>query len=144
MYEKVKVQVFGIEDQIINLECGCSREKDQGCCKSGDKKDFCKEAEGNCSNKGCCANNRGGFSKTVGESYGELKKFINASDISNNVEFEFIDLRICNTEDDKFIRIKELLEKGFDPPITVIDNIIRYYGGISNTFVYKDIKELLE
>lgn len=146
MNEKIKVQVFGVGNQVVNLGCGCNGKKGQGCCKSEDKRSCCKVTEGGCSNEEnkCCTNRVVSFSKTVEDSYNELKRFINESDVNNNVELDFIDLNICNIEDDEFIRIKELLNKGFEPPITVIDNIIRYYGGISNTFVYKDIKELLE
>ena len=80
----------------------------------------------------------------MGDAYKELEKFINDSDVKNNTELEFIDLEKINLKENQFLRIEEIINKGFEPPITVVDNIIRYYGGISNVFVYNDIKELLE
>lgn len=49
-----------------------------------------------------------------------------------------------NLSDKEEIQVNNIINKGFTPPITVIDGIIRYYAGISNILIYKDIKELLE
>lgn len=143
MNKKIKVQVFGIKEQVINSGCGCGSGKNKSCCgKSKDSQGSCK---GGCNrSERCCSSSIGKLSKTVGDAFEELETFINGSDVKNNTELEFIDLDKINLEEEKFFRIKEIINRGFEPPITVVDDIIRYYGGISNTFVYKDIKELLE
>ncbi len=55
----------------------------------------------------------------------------------------FIELDDNRFETDEKDRVLDVIDRGFDAPITVIDGIIRYYGGISNKLVYKDVKELL-
>lgn len=146
MDEIIKVKIYGIRNQIISLGCSCSNNK-SGCCSSSSKdKKCCNSSESGCCNKAnkCCKGNGHNISKTIGEAYKELEEFISNSDVKNNTELEFIEIDKINLEEDQFIRIKEVIERGFEPPITVVDDIIRYCGGISNTYIYKDIKELLE
>lgn len=147
MDEIIKVKIYGVGKQIINSGCGCSN-RENSCCSSSakDKKSCCNSSEGGCNNKTnkCCKGNESNISKTVGEAYRELEVFINNSDVKDNAELEFIDIEEINLDEDQFIRIKELIDRGFEPPITVVDDIIRYYGGIPNTYIYKDIKELIE
>lgn len=146
MDEIIKVKIYGIKEQLISSGCGCG-DKKNGCGSnsSGDKKSCCSSEDG-CANKRnkCCVGNTLSISKTVGDAYKELKEFINNSDVKNNTELEFIDIEKVNLQEDQFLKIKELIDKGFEPPITVVDNIIRYYGGIPNTYIYNDIKELIE
>lgn len=115
------------------MGCGCNNKGD-GCSGCSSKKNSCSGCGG-----GCKTNT----SKTVGDSYKELIKFIEESDVKNQIVIEFIDLDKTKLEG-QFDRIKDIIDRGFEPPITVIDSIIRYYGGISNSLIYKDIKELLE
>lgn len=126
----IKVQIFGVEEQNISSGCGCSN-KGSGCSGCSSKKSSCS---------GGCKTNT---SKTVGDLYNELKRFIEESDVKDQTIIEFIDLNKTKLEGE-FDRIRDTINRGFEPPITVIDNIIRYYGGISNSLVYKDVKELLE
>jgi disulfide oxidoreductase YuzD len=146
MNEIIKVKIYGIKKQLISSGCGCS-DKKNGCCSSSKgKKSCCNSGEGGCANKTnkCSTGNSLNISKTVGDSYKELEEFINNSDVKNNTELEFIDIEKIDLEEDEFLRIKEIIHRGFEPPIIVVDDIIRYYGGIPNTYIYKDIKELME
>lgn len=146
MNKTIKVKIYGSKEQVINSGCGCGNKKN-GCCSSSkeDKKGCCS-GEGGCNNKGnkCCAKNEINMSKTIGDAYKELREYINSSDVKNNTELKFIDIDTIDPQDDELLRIKELISSGFEPPITVVDDIIRYYGGISNIYIYKDIKELIE
>jgi len=147
MNEIIKVKVYGVKNQVISSGCACGN-RENGCCSSStkDKKSCFNSGEGGCTNKAnkCCKDNELNISKTIGDAYKELENFINNSDVKNNAELEFVDIEKINLEEDQFLRIKELIDRGFEPPITVVDNIIRYYGGIPNTYIYKDIKELIE
>lgn len=146
MNEKIKVKIYGVKMQPISSGCGCGSKESSCCNTSKGKKSCCNSGEGGCANKTnkCCSGGALNISKTVEDLYKELEEFINNSDVKNDVELEFIDLEKINLEEEQFYRIKEILDKGFEPPITVVDDIIRYYGGISNAYIYNDVKELLE
>lgn len=147
MSEIIRVKIYGLGKQIINSGCGCGNRENSCCSSSGkNKKSCCNSSEGGCNNKAnkCCKDNASNTLKTVADSYRELESFINNSDVKDNTELEFIDIEEINLEEDQFRRIKELIDRGFEPPITVVDDIVRYYGGIPNTYIYKDIKELIE
>lgn len=146
MNEIIKVKIYGVPKQVISSGCACGNKKN-GCCSSSTKdKKSCCSGEGGCINKRnkCCTGNKLSISKTVGDAYKELEEFINNSDVKNNTELEFIDIEKIDLEEDQFLRIKEIIHRGFEPPIIVVDDIIRYYGGIPNTYIYKDIKELMK
>lgn len=80
-------------------------------------------------------------SKKLVDMCNEIKDHILKSDVAKFVEFEFIDIKgpdeIFNSD------IKDLMDRGFKPPFTVIDGMIRYYGGVSSKLIYRDVKELL-
>lgn len=138
MIDKIRVQIFGMKYKELSGGCGCSHGKSscEGCGSGGDKN--CKGC-----NSSCKKNSESDSIKTVGDVYEELKEFIASSDVKNKVQLEFIDLDKVSINE-QYDRVGETIDKGFEPPITVIDNIIRYYGGISKDLVYKDVKELLE
>ncbi|MBI6871301.1 hypothetical protein [Clostridium aciditolerans] len=139
----IKVQIFGVKEQPIASGCGCSN-KGNGCSGCSSKKSSCSGCSSRKdSHSGCGGGCKTSASKTVGDLYNELKKFIEESDVKNQTIVEFIDLDKTKLEGE-FERIKDIINRGFEPPITVIDDIVRYYGGISNSLVYKDVKELLE
>lgn len=135
MNDKIKVQIFSVKYKELSGGCGCSHKKSS--CKGCGEENNCKS----CSTG--CTKNFEKTAKTVEDAYEKLEKFIKSSDVNNKVQLEFIDLEKINIKE-QYKRVWETIDKGFDPPITVIDNIIRYYGGISNDLVYKDVKELLE
>lgn len=146
MNKTIKVKIYGVKKQLISSGCGCGNKKNSCCNSSKGEKKGCCSGEVGCNNKGnkCCANNEINMSKTIGDAYKELREYIKSSDVKNNTELKFIDIDTINSQDDEFLRIKELISSGFEAPITVVDDMIRYYGGISNIYIYKDIKELIE
>lgn len=128
--DEIKVQIFGIEDEDIDSGCGVVG----GCrgCSSGNHK---------CGNCGL-QNDSDKPAKTMGDSYKELVKYIENSNVGHKVCLEFIDINKLG-DIHPYNDIIELVDSGFDIPITVIDGIVRYYGGISGKLIYMDIKELL-
>ena len=130
MENKIKVSIYGNKLDILGKDGGCGHSTEDGC--------------GGCNSKksGGCGNCGSKDKKSVGDMFLELENFIFASDVKGRVELQFIELdknKIGGNEE-----IEDIIDRGFEAPIVVIDGIVRYYGGISNALVYDDIKELLE
>ena len=121
--DKIKVLIYGNEN-TDNMKKGCAN-----------KKTGCNSKHG-CTS---CGSNTG---SNLQESMNRLKEFIEQSDVKPFVDVEYIEL--CNNTYSSYSEVDELIERGFDTPITIIDGVVRYYGGISNTLIYNDIKELLQ
>lgn len=125
MDKKIKVQIFGIEDEVI----GSCESSSKGCSN-------CKSCGGHgCDEKGSTQG------KNLWQAYEDTEKFIKYSDVGKDVIMEFIDIKRDSVEN--YENIEKLLLEGYNIPITIIDGIARYYGGISKELIYKDIKELL-
>ncbi|PJI08424.1 MULTISPECIES: hypothetical protein [Clostridium] len=124
--EVVLVEFFGTKDKN---SCG-------GC--EGSKKS-CSNNCGGCgtchSKKSCCS------SKSMYEQYLNLKKYIKETDISNNVEIQFIDMKKVNL--DEYEYIKKAVEKKYTLPIIAINEYIRFYGGMQEDIIYNAIKKEL-
>jgi hypothetical protein len=145
MNNKIKVQIYGIENQILGggrMTGGCG-----GCsAKSGAESKGCGNSEGkehHSCNGGCGSSGGCGSKtpKTIIEAYRELVTFIEISELKEYVDLEFLDIRKIDLLDNDNIRM--LYDRDFELPYCVVDGIIRYYGGISNSLIYKDIKELI-
>lgn len=127
----IKVNIYGYEKK--SLLVGCINNKNSSCNLCGSKfNSLCKN----------CKSKENSFCNIL-DLYKGLNKFLKNTDISNSVDVNFIELSNKENVSDERFRVEEIMERGFNPPITVIDGIIRYYGGISNILVYKDVKELL-
>ena len=113
MSEKIKVEVFGINDQAAGGGCG------PGCCGPA----------------GC------GPQLTMGEMFEQLEEFIQASDIKDKVELQFID--VIDDDIDGYSDINRAMEKGFVIPLTAIDGKLRFHRGISNEMIYEAVNEKL-
>lgn len=148
MINKIKVDIFGIWDEVLQ------NKKDCGGCSSADGKGGCgcskrksgiaiKGAAEEAQSGGCggCGSKKS-QPKSVGELYTELKGFIENSAVKEVVELQFYDLRKINVLDYDDIRV--LTERDYETPYVVIDGIVRYYGGISQDLIYKDVQELVE
>lgn len=123
MEKIIKVDVYGIGVDILGSCCDKNKESNSAC--SG----------GGC-NHGCQP------SKKCFQAYEDLKSFLKESEICDNVSLNYIEMD--SKAFAKHEEIEELIKRGFELPVTVIDGIVRYYGGISGNLVYKDVKELLE
>ena len=145
MENKIKVQIYGIYDGTVLIGC---TSKVNSCGSHGD--DVSNKNAGCNSCHGCDNGKINGDSQesnldktlnTIGKAYEDLSTFIKSTDVSDNTELEFIDISKTKIEEDS--DIKSLIERGFESPFTVIDGIVRFYGGMSGASIYKDIKELL-
>ncbi|WP_446899694.1 hypothetical protein ACSVC9_07395 [Clostridium sp. LBM24168] len=126
----IDVNIYGCGDEALPIGCMNSK-KNFGCASCGDR-NMCK----NC-------NSQEEDYQNILELCENLRRFLKSTDISENIDVNFIDLKNRGFLSDERTRVEEVIERGFNPPITVIDGIIRYYGGISNILIYKDVKELL-
>lgn len=140
---KIKINIYGNKNAVLSLK---------SCCNSG------HDSFNSCQNKtkcGSCTNCRNNYKNSISfesnvtlirteELYNNLKKFLSNSDVSQNIILNFIELDKINLSAKEEIEVNNIIHKGFTPPITVIDGIIRYYAGISNMLIYRDVKELLE
>lgn len=106
------------------------------------KKRGCANKKGNCHTDGNCLACGSNSDNNLMESVSNLKKYIEQSDVKDQVVIEYIDLK--NNVYSSYNEVDELMERGFETPITIIDGVVRYYGGISNSLIYNDVKELLK
>jgi hypothetical protein len=136
MNNKITVFIYGIWNEKIQSGCGSNH---NSC--SSKKNDQKGSSCSGCSSCGGCKSDKT-ENNTVGEQYKDLEEYIIQQKIDDRVMLEFLDLTKINVLDHDDIRILE--EQGFSAPYTVIDGIVRYYGGISKELIYKDICELLE
>jgi hypothetical protein len=149
MINKIKVDIFGIWDEVLKSNkkdcsscesatgsggCGCSKRK-SGIAIRGVSEESKPGGCGGCGSKKS-------EPKSVGEQYTDLKSFIDGSAVKEVVELQFYDLRKINILDYDDIRV--LTERDYEGPYVVIDGIVRYYGGISQDLIYKDVQELIE
>ena len=119
----IKVDIYGIGEAILG-----------SCCNKNN------ESKSNCSGGGC--NNSCQSSKKCNQAYEDLNSFLKNSEVKENVSLNYIEMDSKGLAE--YEEIEELIKRGFELPVTVIDGIVRYYGGISANLVYKDVKELLE
>ncbi len=136
MKDKIKILIYGNKLSLIATGGNCGHsEKDCGNCSSCNK-----EGSSGCS--GCGDKEKDNKIKNWGDAFLDLENYFKVNDLKDSVEIEFIELeagKIGANQD-----IEEVIERGFEPPITVIDGIIRYFGAISNVLIYNDVKELLQ
>lgn len=164
MNNKIKVQIYGVWDKSLE---GCSSGSCGGCpssgggcpstggchsqTKGGDEGIQSTNKDHSCSGCGSKSSGEGlttgGLSvdqsvNTTGMQYEELVIYLQDTGMKSKVDIEFLDMNKINILD--FDDIRVLDEMGYESPFTVIEGIVRYYGGISKDLIYKDIQELIE
>jgi disulfide oxidoreductase YuzD len=77
----------------------------------------------------------------MGDIYEQVVKFIESSDLKDEVTMNFIDVLEDNMDDYDYVR--DLLERGYRLPLTIINTKAKMHGGISPDKVYKLIKQEL-
>lgn len=120
MDKKIEITIYGIGEAVMETCCS----------KVG--KDSSKGCGGSCS--GCPT------SKKTIEAVRELEQYLGLKGMAGDVSVNFIEADeggMLNHEE-----LRELLKQGFTLPITIIDEVPRYYGGISKDLIMKDILEL--
>jgi hypothetical protein len=148
MINKIKVDIFGIWDQVLENNkkncsgcgsatsgggCGCSK-RNSGIVIKGSA----QETSDGCS--GC--GSKKSDPKSVGQQFNELQSFIDNSAVKDFIDLNFYDLTKINVLEYDDIRV--LTEMDYEAPYVVIDGIVRYYGGIAQDLIYKDVQELIE
>jgi hypothetical protein len=116
MNEKIKVEIYGIKDQLPPTGCSSCA----GCKSAGD-----------------CAP-----PKTMGEMYDELVSFIDSSNVKEKVELHFIDIEkngLENHED-----VKNAIEVGNRIPFTAIGGALKFQGGVYPQMVVQEVLKALQ
>jgi len=109
---KVNVEVVGIRNESAGGGCCCA---------------------GGCGSGGC------GPAPTMGEQYQKLADFLAGSELKDQVHLTFID--VLTDELENHPAINQALEEELDLPITLINGLVRFFGGLSTQDVYEAIKE---
>lgn len=91
---------------------------------------------GSCSCGGACGSET---QKTMGEMFEDLVQFCKESGLDADVQLKFIDV----FEDDlKGYDIPHTMFKnGFALPLVAVNGVVRFYGGISNSKIYDEVKK---
>lgn len=125
--EVVFIEVFG-----VNRERECVHDNG-GSCSGG-----CSgcSSSASCSGHSTCEGNKNMFLM-----YKELVDYIKNTDVAKQVEIEFVDTDKIDVE--KYDYLQEAFKKKFMLPIVAINETVRFYGGISNKLVYKEVEKEL-
>jgi hypothetical protein len=144
MIDKIKVQIYGYWEKTLGGDntskgCGGCSSKEGGCvgCNATSQGIVLDNHE-----KASCGGCGSKELKTTGQYYLELMNFIKGSPMKDKVDIEFLPLDKINILDHENIRTLD--EFGYEAPFVVIDDIVRYYGGISERLIYGDILELAQ
>ena len=77
--------------------------------------------------------------KTMGEMYEDLLRFFQESDLAANIQLKFIDV----FEDD--LKGNDtphtMFKNGFALPLVAVNGVVRFYGGISNSKIYDEVRK---
>lgn len=91
---------------------------------------------GACSCGGACGS---GTEKTMGEMFEDLVLYCKESDLASVVQLHFIDvfednLKIYDTAHTMF-------KNGFALPLVAVNGVVRFYGGISHSKIYDEVRK---
>ncbi|MCO5386933.1 MAG: hypothetical protein M0T74_07085 [Desulfitobacterium hafniense] len=91
---------------------------------------------GSCSCGGACGSVP---EKTMGEMYEDLLRFLQESDLGSNIQLKFIDV----FEDDLkgYDTPHTMFKNGFALPLVAVNGVVRFYGGISNSRIYDEVRK---
>ncbi|KOF56473.1 MULTISPECIES: hypothetical protein [Clostridium] len=125
--EVVLIEVFG-----LNRERECVHENGgscSGCSGCG--------SSSSCFGHSDCEGNKNMFLM-----YKELIEYIKNTDLANKIEIEFIDTDKIDI--DKYDYLQEAFKKKFMLPIVAINETVRFYGGVPNKLIYKEVEKELD
>jgi len=97
-----------------------------------------EEPAGICSCGGSCDSSH---EKTMGEMFEELKRFLLHSDVAKEVQIRFLDV----LEDDLsgYDTAHMMFKTGYALPMVAIKGKVCFYGGISDSMIYEEIRNML-
>lgn len=90
---------------------------------------------------GTCGTGSCQAAPTIGELYAGLETFLEQSDVGDLIELTFID--IFQTGTGSFAVVEDYMDRGFNLPITSIDDRKFFHSGMYNQLIYETVKELL-
>lgn len=112
MLEKIKIQMFGIKDEVVKEECGWGPSTD-----CGPSEDL-----------------------TTIEMFNDLYKFLEQTDVKNKFEMTFIDIE--ETDLSKYEEAKKVIDKGYGLPITLIGGRPAFSGKVDQFKIYQVLKRM--
>lgn len=112
MEEKIKVQMFGIKDEVVKEQCGWGPSTD--CGPSEDP--------------------------TTIEMYNELYKFLEQTDVKDKFEMEFIDIEESDLS--QYENAKKVIDKGYQLPITLIGGRPAFSGKVDSYKAYRVLQRM--
>lgn len=91
---------------------------------------------GSCSCGGACGSET---EKTMGEMFEDLVQFCQESDLVADVQLKFIDV----FEDDLkgYDTAHTMFKNGFALPLVAVNGVVHFYGGISNSKIYDEVRK---
>lgn len=124
--EIVLIEVFGISG-----ERECVHENGGSCtgCSGCNSSSSCK-------GHSSCEGNKNMFLM-----YEELIEYMKNTNLSSKVEIEFIDVNEAKI--DKYDYLEEAFKKKFILPIVAINEVVKFYGGVPNKLIYKEVEKEL-
>lgn len=127
--EVVLIEIFG-----LNRERECVHENGGSCdgCSGCGNSSSCSGH----SHSGCEGN------KNMFLMYRELVEYMKGTDLASKVEIEFVDTD--KIERDKYDYLQEAFKKKLMLPIVAINETVRFYGGVPNKLIYKEVKKELD
>ncbi|WP_246579341.1 hypothetical protein [Alkaliphilus flagellatus] len=112
MEEKIKVQMFGVKDEVISAPCCCGPSTS------------CEPSE----------------DLTTIEMYDELYKFLKETDVKDKFEMTFIDLEKDDLTD--YENEGKVIDKGYQLPITFINGKPAFSGKVDQFKAYQVLKRI--
>jgi len=89
-----------------------------------------------CSCGGACSSET---EKTMGEMYQDLVKFYQESDLAADVQLKFIDVFEDDLKD--YDTPHTMFKTGFSLPLVAVNGVVRFYGAISNSKIYDEVRK---
>lgn len=78
---------------------------------------------------------------TMGELYNRLVDYLSVSDMKEHIDIRFVDIFQGSNG---FVQVEDLMDRGYNLPITVIGQTTYFHSWIYNEDVYKAVKETME
>lgn len=92
---------------------------------------------------GCSCGGGCGPTNTMGEMYDELVGFLSNTNLKDCIETQFIDVLRDNLNENKFVEVENMMNKGYRLPLTSVNGKFKFFGGISNEMIFGEIKKIV-
>ena len=89
---------------------------------------------------GCSCGGSCGPTKTMKEMYDEFVEYLSKTEINDKVEINFTDILLDSK--DEITLVTNAMKLGYKLPLTSLNGKMRFYGGISNELMVREITKL--